>query len=46
MDFTPPSKDVIYQTGLKKKKRQSVVYKRLILLTEINTGLGKKLEED
>jgi hypothetical protein len=42
MDSTPPSKDTIWQTGLKRKLRQSVVYKRLILLTEINTGLGWK----
>jgi hypothetical protein len=41
-DFIPPSKDTIWQTGLKRKIQQSVVYKRLTLLTEINTGLGLK----
>jgi hypothetical protein len=38
MDSTPPSKDTIWQTGLKRKIQQSFVYKRPILLTEINTG--------
>jgi hypothetical protein len=38
MDSTSPSKDTIWQTGLKRKIQQSVVYKRHILLTEINTG--------
>jgi hypothetical protein len=42
MDLTPPSKDTIWQSGLKRKIQQSVVYKRPILLTEINTGLGWK----
>jgi hypothetical protein len=37
---TTPSKDTVWQTGLKRKIRQSVVYKRSILLIEINTGLG------
>jgi hypothetical protein len=36
---TPPSKNTLWQTGLKRKIQQSVVYKRPILLTEINTGL-------
>jgi hypothetical protein len=41
MDSTPPPKDTIWQTELKRKFQQSVVYKRPILLSEINTGLGK-----
>jgi hypothetical protein len=40
MDSIPPSKDTIWKTGLKKKIQQSVVYKRTILLAEINSGLG------
>jgi hypothetical protein len=36
----PLSKDTIWQTGLKRKIQQSVVYKRPISLTETNTGLG------
>jgi hypothetical protein len=39
MDSTP-SKDTIWQTRLKRKICQSVVYKRPILQTEINAGLG------
>jgi hypothetical protein len=35
-----PSKDTDWQTGLKRKIQQPVVYKRPILLIEINTGLG------
>jgi hypothetical protein len=35
-----PLKDTIWQTGMKKKIQQSVVYKRHIFLTEINTGLA------
>jgi hypothetical protein len=35
MDSTPPSKDTVWQTGLKRKIWQCVVYKRPILLTEI-----------
>jgi hypothetical protein len=38
--FTPSSKDTIWQTGLKRKIQQSIVYKRHMLLTEINTSLG------
>jgi hypothetical protein len=34
MDLTPPSKDTVWQTGLKRKTQQSVVYRRLISLTE------------
>jgi hypothetical protein len=40
MDPTPPSKDTIWQTELKRKTQQSVVYERPTLLTERNTGLG------
>jgi hypothetical protein len=46
MDSTPPSKDNIWQIGLKRKIQQSVVYRRPISLTEISTGLGERLEED
>jgi hypothetical protein len=35
----PQQKDTVWQTGLKRKIQQSVVYKRLISLTKINTGL-------
>jgi hypothetical protein len=44
MDSIPPSKVTIWQTGLKRKIPQSVVYKRPILLTKINTG--ERLEEN
>jgi hypothetical protein len=37
--FNSPSKDTVWQTGLKRKIQQSVVYKRLILSTETNTDL-------
>jgi hypothetical protein len=40
MDSTPPSKDTIWKTGLKRKIPQSVVYRRPISLRETNTGLG------
>jgi hypothetical protein len=40
------SKDITLKIGLKRKIQQSVVYRRLISLTETNTGLGKRLEED
>jgi hypothetical protein len=40
MDSTPSSKDMVWHTGLKRMIRQSVVYKRPNLFTEINTGLG------
>jgi hypothetical protein len=40
MDSTPPSKDTIWQTGLKRKIQQFIVYRRPISLTETNTGLG------
>jgi hypothetical protein len=36
MNSTPPSKDTIWQAGLKRKIQQSDVYKGPILLTEIN----------
>jgi hypothetical protein len=36
-----PKKDTVWQTGLKRKTQQSVVYRRpTISLTETNTGLG------
>jgi hypothetical protein len=44
MESTPPSKDTIWQTGLKRMIQQSVVHKRPTLLTEINTGLGWKAD--
>jgi exonuclease III len=40
IDLTPPSKDTIWQTELKRKIQQSVVYMRPISLTETSTGLG------
>jgi hypothetical protein len=40
--LTPPSKETIWQTGLKRKTWQCVAYKRPILLTDINTGLEWK----
>jgi hypothetical protein len=40
LDSIPPSKDTIWQTGLKRKIQQYVVYKRPTLLTETSTGLG------
>jgi hypothetical protein len=42
VDSTPLSKDTDWQTGLRRKIWQSVIYKRPILLTEINTSLGWK----
>jgi hypothetical protein len=42
MDSTSPVKDIIWQTGSKRKSQRSVVYKRPTLLTEINTELGRK----
>jgi hypothetical protein len=44
MNPTPPSKDTVWQTGLKRKIQQSVVYKRPTSLTATNTGLGRKAE--
>jgi hypothetical protein len=41
-DSSTPSKDTIWQTGLKRKIQQSVVYRRPISLAETNTGLGLK----
>jgi hypothetical protein len=41
-DWTPPSKDTIWQTGFKRKIQQYVIYKKPVLLTEINIGLGWK----
>jgi hypothetical protein len=42
MDLTLPSKHTVWQTGLKKKIQQSVVYRRPVSLTETNTSLGGK----
>jgi hypothetical protein len=42
MDTILPSKDTIWQTGLKRKIQQSVVYRRPVSLTEKSTGLGWK----
>jgi hypothetical protein len=42
MNSTPSSKDITWQTGLKRKIQQSVVYRRPISLTEKSTGLGWK----
>jgi hypothetical protein len=42
MDLIPPSKDTIWQTGLKRKIQQSVPYRRPISLTQTSTGLGWK----
>jgi hypothetical protein len=42
MELTPPSKDTVWQTGLKRKIQQSVVYRRPISSTETSTGLGLK----
>jgi hypothetical protein len=39
MDSTPQSKDTDWQTGLKRKTTQSVVYKKPTLWTEANTVL-------
>jgi hypothetical protein len=40
MDLTPPLKDTLWQTGLKREIQQSVVYRRPISLKETSTGLG------
>jgi hypothetical protein len=37
---SPVSKDTIWQTGLKRKIKQSVVYRRPISSTETSTGIG------
>jgi hypothetical protein len=41
-DLTPPSKDTVWQTGLKRKIQQFVVYRRPISLTGTSTGIGWK----
>jgi hypothetical protein len=46
MVSTSPSKETIWQTGIKRKIQQSVVYRRSISLTEISSGFGERLEED
>jgi hypothetical protein len=45
-DLTPSTKDTVWQTGLKRKIQQSVVYRRPISSTETSTSLGVLLEED
>jgi hypothetical protein len=40
MDLTPPAKENIWQTELKRNIQQSVAYRTPISLTETNTGLG------
>jgi hypothetical protein len=42
MGSTPTSKDIIWQTGLKRKIKQSVAYRRPISLTK----QGERLEEN
>jgi hypothetical protein len=42
MDLTTPSKDTAWKTGLKRKIRQSVAYRRPISSTETSTSLGLK----
>jgi hypothetical protein len=47
----PLSKDTVWQTGLKRKSQQPVVYKKPTILTETNTVKrlrvkGKMVEED
>jgi hypothetical protein len=46
IDSSPPSKDNDWQTELKRKTWQSVVYKKHTLLTETSSGLGEGIEED
>jgi hypothetical protein len=41
-DITPPSKDTIWQTALKRKSQQSLAYRRPISLTETSTGFRVK----
>jgi hypothetical protein len=43
IDSTPPSKDPDWQTGLKRKTQQSVVYKKPILWQDTNTALRVKI---
>jgi hypothetical protein len=40
LDLTPQSKDIIWQTVLKRKIQYAVVYRRPISLTKTSTGLG------
>jgi hypothetical protein len=40
MNLTPPPKDTVWKTELKRKIQQSVVYRRHISLTETSTGIG------
>jgi hypothetical protein len=41
-DLTPPSNDTVWQTGLRRKIQQCVVYRSHISSTETSTGLGWK----
>jgi hypothetical protein len=38
MELIPPSKDTIWQNGLKRKIQESVVYRKPISSTETSTG--------
>jgi hypothetical protein len=46
MDLIPPSKDNIWQTGLKRKIQQSSAYRRSIHRQKQALGEGERLEED
>jgi hypothetical protein len=46
MDLIPPSKDTVWQTGLKRKIQQSAAYRRPISLTETKLAKGERLEKD
>jgi hypothetical protein len=46
VDSTPSSKNTVWQTGLRSKSQQPVVYKRPNLWTETNTCKGERLEEN
>jgi hypothetical protein len=39
MDLIPSSKDIIWQTGLRRKIQQSAAYRRVISSTETGTDL-------
>jgi hypothetical protein len=45
MDLIPPSKDTIWQTGLKRKIQQSVVYRRPTSLKKQTLGRVKGWEK-
>jgi hypothetical protein len=40
MASLPPSKDIVWQTGLKSKTEQSVIYKKTTLQTKTNIAFG------